>query len=210
MCNLFKHSFILGNVQKITQRGLFYLFCHTPGEFEDHIHIIHFWKPVICRTWFKALFSSFSAPVTHPSWQSWCSTGLPVPTHVFSFYLVLRSGFCDSHSDTLTLLYQAILPPLWKKAWGCRSCRGLGLLSSWDGVSNCPRFCEFCAAPICPAAKNPIICHCNASFLELFYSFTDLTTATLNCCPSIWPLTCRVVFKGVVWLWGTAVHACSW
>lgn len=139
----------------ITGGGLFYFFCHTPGEFEDYIHVVHFWKSLICQTWVKQLFSSFPKSVTHPSWQSWCRAGLPVPTHAFSSSLGSRSGFCDSQSDTLTILSQTILPPLWKNAWGRHLCPGLGLLISWDGVSKCPRFCEFCAAPICPAAKKP-------------------------------------------------------
>lgn len=136
-----------------SERFILLLLSHSLWVRGLHPHL-HFWKPLICRTWVKQPFSSFSETVTHPSWLSWCSAGLPVPTHVFSSSLGLRSGFCDSHSDTLTVLSQPILPPLWKNAWGRCPCPGLGLLISWDGVSKCSHFCEFCAAPICPAAKK--------------------------------------------------------
>lgn len=66
-----------------SERFILLLLSHSLCVRGLHPHL-HFWKPLICRTWVKQPFSSFSETVTHPSWLSWCSAGLPVPTHVFS------------------------------------------------------------------------------------------------------------------------------
>ena len=90
--------------------------------------------------------------LAHSSWLSWCNcvrfVGLLARTlfitsaHTFS--IGLRSGLCDGHSNTLTLLSLS-LPQLWKYAWGhCPFGRPIcnqaltSWLMSWDVASIYP------------------------------------------------------------------------